>query len=90
VKLAKERGENVGIYLLSFGFSEEFSQIYQQLAGYFVLHDMPTQPEAYAKALYQALHEADDSRAEVIVLEAPPKTSEWVAIWDRLSRAVSP
>lgn len=90
VKLAKEKGENVGIYFLSFGFSEEFSQVYQELAGYFVLHDMPTQPSAYARALYEALHDADDSRADVIVLEAPPKTSEWIAIWDRISRAVSP
>ena len=86
-KLAEERGEPASIYFLSFGFSEELFELYQEVDAYFVTHDMPTSPELYAKVLYGALHEADDSLASVILLEAPPKTKEWVAIWDRLGRA---
>ena len=48
---------------------------------------MPREPEAYARALYAALHAMDDERCEVILVERPPDTPEWAAIIDRLERA---
>jgi L-threonylcarbamoyladenylate synthase len=48
---------------------------------------MPNQPEQYAAALYQTLHELDAERFEWIAVECPPDEPAWVAIQDRLRRA---
>lgn len=48
---------------------------------------IPHDPEAFARALYAELHRCDELGAEVIVVEALPKTSEWTGIADRLKRA---
>jgi len=48
---------------------------------------MPHDPEAFARALYSELHRCDAEGAELIVVEAVPKTSPWSAIRDRLKRA---
>ena len=48
---------------------------------------IPHDAEAFARALYAELHECDELGAELIVVEAPPETSEWRAIADRLKRA---
>jgi L-threonylcarbamoyladenylate synthase len=48
-------------------------------------HDAP----AFARAIYAELHQCDEAGAELIVVEAPPATSEWRAIADRLSRAAA-
>ena len=48
---------------------------------------VPDDPEAYARALYAALHRCDDLGAEVILVETPPDRAEWHAIRDRLNRA---
>lgn len=48
--------------------------------------EMPEDPQAYAAALYGALH-ALDGMAGVICVESPPETPEWEAVWDRLRRA---
>ncbi len=87
IQLAKEHGPDVGMYFLSFGFSEELFELYQAMDNYFVTHDMPTMPAQYAQELYGALHEADESHATVIIVECPPKTKEWVAVLDRLVKA---
>jgi L-threonylcarbamoyladenylate synthase len=50
---------------------------------------MPHDAEAFARALYAELHRCDEAGAELIVVEAPPKTSEWSGIDDRLKRAAS-
>lgn len=47
---------------------------------------LPRDPSAYARGLYDALHELD-VRGEVILIELPPSSSEWEAIRDRLARA---
>ena len=47
----------------------------------------PREVEAYARALYNELHQCDKEGAELICVEAPPDDSEWVAINDRLTRA---
>jgi L-threonylcarbamoyladenylate synthase len=49
---------------------------------------MPRDEKNYAAAIYRALHEADASDCEIIVIEAPPTSGElWRAIHDRLARA---
>ncbi len=48
---------------------------------------MPSQPEDYARALYAALHEADASKCEVLLIALPPDEPAWAAIHDRVRRA---
>jgi len=48
---------------------------------------MPSQPEDYAHVLYAALHEADASSCEILLIALPPNEPEWAAINDRLQRA---
>jgi L-threonylcarbamoyladenylate synthase len=48
---------------------------------------MPREPQAYAQRLYAALRELDSSGCELILVEAPPRESEWTAVLDRLQRA---
>lgn len=44
-------------------------------------------PEAYAQALYAALHQLDALGLDTILVEQPPSTDGWAAILDRLTRA---
>jgi L-threonylcarbamoyladenylate synthase len=48
---------------------------------------MPADPAEYAARLYSMLHELDAENWPWIAVEAPPETSEWAAIRDRLHRA---
>jgi len=48
---------------------------------------MPRDPDAYARKLYGALRELDTAGCEEILVEAPPETSAWAAVRDRLQRA---
>jgi L-threonylcarbamoyladenylate synthase len=48
---------------------------------------MPAEPAAYAARLYSTLHELDQENWPWIAVEAPPRTAEWAAILDRLTRA---
>ena len=50
---------------------------------------IPHDAEAFARALYAELHACDEAGAELIVVEALPETSEWLAIADRLKRAAA-
>jgi L-threonylcarbamoyladenylate synthase len=43
--------------------------------------------KAYAAALYRRLHELDLMGLSEILVEAPPDTAEWEAVWDRLRKA---
>ena len=58
-------------------------------AGFGSVSVIPHDAEAYARALYAELHRCDELNAGLIVVEAPPDTSEWRAIADRLKRASS-
>ena len=51
---------------------------------------MPDEPHAYAKRLYQLLHELDDRGTHVVIVERPPNAPEWHGVLDRLTRASSP
>jgi L-threonylcarbamoyladenylate synthase len=48
---------------------------------------LPLEPTQVAEKLYWALHMAEISGAQKIIMELPPKSDRWVAIHDRLSRA---
>jgi L-threonylcarbamoyladenylate synthase len=50
---------------------------------------MPDDPVAYARRLYGVLHDLDQENWPWIAVEAPPETSGWAAIADRLKRAAS-
>lgn len=50
---------------------------------------IPHDAAAFARALYAELHRCDESRPELIVVEAPPAGGEWKAIADRLKRAAA-
>lgn len=50
---------------------------------------IPHDVEAFARALYGELHRCDEAGAELIVVEAPPETSEWSGVADRLRRAAA-
>jgi L-threonylcarbamoyladenylate synthase len=48
---------------------------------------MPSDPQAYAQALYAQLRALDQLGADLILVEQPPKTTAWQGINDRLQRA---
>lgn len=50
---------------------------------------MPDDPVAYARRIYSVLHDLDEENWPWIAVEAPPDTSGWAAIADRLKRAAS-
>ncbi|CEK17081.1 L-threonylcarbamoyladenylate synthase [Chthonomonas calidirosea] len=54
-----------------------------------VVIKMPASAEAYAQRLYAALRELEAEAVTRIVVDAPPQTQEWLAIWDRLRRAAA-
>lgn len=47
---------------------------------------LPEDPAGYAAALYAALHDLDELGLDLISVQAPPKTPEWSAVWDRLDK----
>jgi L-threonylcarbamoyladenylate synthase len=48
---------------------------------------MPHDAQAFARAIYAALHRCDEAGAALIVVETPPEAPEWSGIADRLWRA---
>ena len=50
---------------------------------------IPHDAAAFARAIYAELHQCDEAGAEMVVVEAPPDTSEWRGIADRLNRAAA-
>ncbi|HEX5243556.1 MAG TPA: L-threonylcarbamoyladenylate synthase [Tepidisphaeraceae bacterium] len=52
--------------------------------------ELPELAESYAHELYAALRRADQSGADVILVEMPPEEPQWLAIRDRLMRASKP
>lgn len=44
-------------------------------------------PTDYAHGLYAALHDLDQSDANIILVEMPPINTDWLAVHDRLQRA---
>lgn len=48
---------------------------------------MPKNAQEYARDLYKRLNDLDLLEVERIYIEAPPRTAEWTAVWDRLTKA---
>lgn len=51
---------------------------------------LPAEPNGYAAALYDALHDADAAGCTVLFIETVPDDTAWEAIRDRLTRAAHP
>jgi len=51
--------------------------------------ELPKSAKAYAKEIYQRLHEADDYHFDLIIIEDVPERPEWFPIKDRLKRAAT-
>lgn len=49
----------------------------------------PSEPAAYAHTLYANLRELDEAGCEMILVERPPQSADWMAINDRLTRAAA-
>ena len=49
----------------------------------------PSAAAAYAHSLYANLRALDEAGCEMILVERPPQTAEWMAINDRLTRAAA-
>jgi L-threonylcarbamoyladenylate synthase len=52
-----------------------------------VLCTLPSEPVAYGRGLYAALHELDAKGVNAIVVERAPRDESWWAVADRLERA---
>ena len=50
---------------------------------------LPADPVGYAHELYAALREMDHAGVDLIAVEALPEQTAWVAVADRLRRAVA-
>jgi hypothetical protein len=55
----------------------------------FDLQALTSDPEVYASQFYQRLNDWDNSGANLILVESPPETQAWEALWDRLRRAAT-
>jgi L-threonylcarbamoyladenylate synthase len=51
---------------------------------------LPADALGYARALYAAMHAADESACDVLCIELPPEGPEWAGVNDRLRRAAHP
>jgi L-threonylcarbamoyladenylate synthase len=52
-----------------------------------VVERLPDDPVGYARELYSALRDLEDQDCTAIIIEDVPKTADWHAIRDRLTRA---
>jgi L-threonylcarbamoyladenylate synthase len=55
-----------------------------------LFNQMPQNPADYGRVLYSTLREIDAWGSEIVLIEMPPDTPEWLAIRDRLRRATKP
>ena len=53
-------------------------------------YPLPSDPALVAHELYYQLRRADDSEAEVIVIELPPNTDPWQGVRERILKAGRP
>ena len=49
---------------------------------------MSRDAQNYARELYQSLSDLDQMRVGTICVQAPPRSPEWDAVWDRLTKIV--
>lgn len=51
---------------------------------------LPRDPAQYAKALYSSLNSLDQMGRPELLIEFPPETDAWEAVWDRIQKATGP
>ncbi len=51
---------------------------------------LPLSAPEYARALYATLFELDQLGQAELLIEMPPQTQEWEAVWDRIEKAAGP
>lgn len=85
-------GADSGVYLIA--WSIESAETIDSWGGF---SHLPPDAAGYARGLYNAMHEADDSDASAIWIEQPPESDDtkkdfpiWHAVMERLSRACHP
>lgn len=71
---------NYKIGVLTYNFPMEASEDNLRIS-------MSKEADAYAHDLYDALHRLDNAWADIILIEQPPQSEEWIAINDRLGKA---
>jgi len=49
---------------------------------------LPSDPESYVRGFYAALRSLDRAKLARLYVEAPPRDAAWLAVWNRLERAV--
>jgi len=74
------RGKLIGIVT--------FSGI-KDIVGASYIVNLSDQPEKFAKQIYSAFHDFDMAGVELIVVEEPPDSADWLAVRDRLFRAAA-
>ncbi len=62
----------------------------EDLSSSIIYIQMPDTAPGYGAKLYSALHELEQEKVDIILIECPPETREWEAVWDRLIRASHP
>lgn len=87
--------------LISFKNVYELSKLKEKYPEPYVIHHTPFTLESiknyqidseaviYSREIYKALRIADESICEVILIERPPLNNDWLAINDRLNRAIT-
>ncbi len=80
-----DKGERVGVVLRSApgGAAREVAP--NRASTRFSI--LPDTPSEYARTLYAALHDLDETSLDAIVVEAVPEGESWRAVADRLRRA---
>lgn len=51
---------------------------------------LSTDKHCYARDLYHSLHELDSSPVDIILVEQPPSTADWLDVRNRLEKATDP
>jgi L-threonylcarbamoyladenylate synthase len=77
--------QNMGVVVVLAPAAEDVAVAVRRAGGVFV--GLPPDPHGFAASLYDALHQADQQGASVILMPEPPADEAWVAIADRLHRA---
>lgn len=67
------------------GIASYFTKIESDLFAKIIT--MPNDVDGYAQCLYGTLRALDDAVLDLILIEQPPQTEEWLAVNDRLAKA---
>ncbi len=84
VELLEQIGQQRGrrVFVLGFEVSvPRLAQSHQRV--------VPVIAASYQRTLYATLRDFDAAGADIIFVEAPPRTIAWAAVWDRLERAAA-